>query len=92
MSQQRISRPKPQGLPQCWPKGRDAGCDRISQGVTILEWPPSFQIFPDAKIFALGSCFARNVERALLPNPDNQHAKKELISRVRSPENQLLRV
>ncbi|KAI9129092.1 GSCFA domain-containing protein [Acaryochloris sp. CCMEE 5410] len=27
---------------------------------------PSFQIPSDAKIFALGSCFARNIERALL--------------------------
>lgn len=49
-----------------WTRGSRSACERISQGVTIPEWSPSFQIPSDAKIFALGSCFARNIERALL--------------------------
>lgn len=66
MSQHPNIESKPQMPPQRWTKGRDSACDRISQGVTIPEWLPSFQIHADAKIFAIGSCFARNVEWALL--------------------------
>lgn len=66
MSQQSTTQTQLQSPPQRWTKGRDSACDRISQGVTIPEYPPSFQISPNAKIFAIGSCFARNLERALL--------------------------
>ncbi len=49
-----------------WSKGKGSARDRIALGVTIPEWNPSFQIAPNAKVFAIGSCFARNVEAELL--------------------------
>ena len=49
-----------------WTKGPKAARDRINRGVTIPEWQPSFQMAPDAQVFAIGSCFARNVESELL--------------------------
>ena len=49
-----------------WTKGPQAARDRIHRGVTIPEWQPSFQIAPDAQVFAIGSCFARNIESELL--------------------------
>ncbi|WP_017327394.1 GSCFA domain-containing protein [Synechococcus sp. PCC 7336] len=49
-----------------WVKGNGSARERIETGVVIPEWAPSFQLAPDAKIFAMGSCFARNVEKALL--------------------------
>lgn len=49
-----------------WTKGNCSARDRITSGIVIPEWSPSFAIPPDAKIFAIGSCFARNIEIALL--------------------------
>ena len=49
-----------------WTKGNRSARERIESGIVIPEWPLSFQLTPDAKIFAIGSCFARNVEKALL--------------------------
>lgn len=49
-----------------WSKGKGSARDRIALGVTVPEWNPSFQIAPDATVFAIGSCFARNVEKELL--------------------------
>ncbi|MEL7039707.1 MAG: GSCFA domain-containing protein [Cyanobacteria bacterium J06592_8] len=49
-----------------WSKGKGSARDRIALGVTIPEWNPSFQIASDAKVFAIGSCFARNIEAELL--------------------------
>ena len=49
-----------------WTKGPKAARDRIHRGVVIPEWQPSFQIAPDAQVFAIGSCFARNIETELL--------------------------
>ncbi len=54
-----------------WTKGKDCARERIESGVVIPEWMPSFQLAPDSKIFAIGSCFARNIEKALL----NQRAQ-----------------
>ena len=48
-----------------WTKGPGAARTRLQMGVTIPEWSPSFQIPADAQVFALGSCFARNLEAAL---------------------------
>lgn len=45
-----------------WNKGERSACERLNKGVVIPEWNPSFQIAPDAKVFAIGSCFARNIE------------------------------
>lgn len=49
-----------------WTKGAQAACDRIQKGIVIPQWQPSFQIAPDAQIFAMGSCFARNIESELI--------------------------
>jgi hypothetical protein len=49
-----------------WTKGPQAACDRIYQGIVIPHWQPSFQMFPEAKVFAIGSCFARSIETELL--------------------------
>lgn len=49
-----------------WTKGKGAARDRINTGIVVPEWMPSFQLAPGAKIFAIGSCFARNVEKALV--------------------------
>ena len=48
-----------------WTKGKGAARDRINKGIVVPEWQPSFQFASGAKIFAIGSCFARNVEKAL---------------------------
>ncbi len=49
-----------------WSRGKGSARDRITRGITIPEWKPSFQITPNAKVFTIGSCFARNVEAELL--------------------------
>lgn len=49
-----------------WVKGSTSARARIELGIVVPEWAPSFQCAPEAKIFAIGSCFARNLERALL--------------------------
>ena len=56
------------GASRCdrWVKGNASARARIDLGIVVPEWAPSFQCTPDAKIFAIGSCFARNLERALL--------------------------
>ena len=47
-------------------EGCDRGVCRYPRMGTIPEWALSFQVAPDAKVFAMGSCFARNVEAELL--------------------------
>lgn len=56
------------GASRCdrWGKGNGSARARIELGIVVPEWAPSFQCTPEEKIFALGSCFARNLERALL--------------------------
>ncbi len=49
-----------------WTKGPQSACDRIQKGIVIPEWQPSFHVAPDAQVFAIGSCFARNIESELL--------------------------
>lgn len=58
----------PAGRSQCnrWVKGNTSALARIETGIVIPEWEPSFQVAPEAKIFAIGSCFARNLEAAFL--------------------------
>ncbi|MGF1536040.1 MAG: GSCFA domain-containing protein [Elainellaceae cyanobacterium] len=58
----------PAGQSQCdrWTKGAQSARDRINTSFVVPEWTPSFQLQPDAKIFAIGSCFARNIEKALI--------------------------
>lgn len=48
-----------------WNKGVSSACERLNSGVVIPEWKPSFKVSPDANVFAIGSCFARNIEREL---------------------------
>ncbi|MGF1515875.1 MAG: GSCFA domain-containing protein [Elainellaceae cyanobacterium] len=59
---------RPAGASQCdrWSKGPQCARARIDTGFVIPEWAPTFQLQPDAKIFAIGSCFARNLEKALI--------------------------
>ena len=67
-----------------WTKGSVSARDRLAIGVTIPVWKPSFTIAPDAKIFAIGSCFARNLERFLLQqgirttSTDPEHEQMEI--------------
>jgi hypothetical protein len=46
-----------------WPK-RDGGPIRI-EPICKPEYRPSFTLQPGSKIFTVGSCFARNVEKEL---------------------------
>jgi hypothetical protein len=44
----------------------DSARDRLISGETVIVWNrPRFQIKPGATVYTIGSCFARNVERAL---------------------------
>ena len=54
-----------------WTKGKGCARERIESGIVVPEWAPSFQLPTDAKIFAIGSCFARNIEKALLQKGGN---------------------
>ncbi len=49
-----------------WTKGSQSAHNRIERGIVIPEWQPSFEIPPHGQVFAIGSCFARNIERELL--------------------------
>lgn len=49
-----------------WSKGPDPAKDRLAQGYTLPEWHQTFKLSPTDQIFAIGSCFARNIEKALL--------------------------
>ncbi len=40
---------------------------RCQDGLLFPEFKPSFKLEPGAAIFTIGSCFARNIEEALLP-------------------------
>lgn len=51
---------------QRWTKGVNCARDRLEFGIVVPEWAPSFQIELGAQVFAIGSCFARNIELALL--------------------------
>ena len=72
MSEQTTVNPKsslvPPGHSKCdrWTKGNQSARERIEAGIVVPEWAPSFQLKPNAKIFAIGSCFARNIEKGLL--------------------------
>lgn len=46
-----------------WPDGRRRG-QRL-EGIVTVEPKPSFTISPDDKIMTIGSCFAREIEKAL---------------------------
>lgn len=49
-----------------WSKGDNSALKRIATKTVVPEWETSFQLDQEQKIFALGSCFARNIEKALL--------------------------
>ncbi len=51
-----------------WSKGKTSALERIVSKTVIPEWETSFQLNSNTKIFTLGSCFARNIEKALLSN------------------------
>ena len=48
-----------------WKKTPDCAAERLLRRVCIPQAEPSFKILPDDTIFAVGSCFARNVEERL---------------------------
>ena len=74
------------GYSRCdrWTKGERSARARIDSGVVIPEWKPSFEISPDDTIFAVGSCFARNVEKALIQ-------RKAQVTSV-DPNNEVLEI
>ena len=49
-----------------WPSRESADTNRI-EPLCRPEFSPSFQLEPGEKIFTIGSCFARHIERALVP-------------------------
>lgn len=71
-----------------WTKGPESARDRLAIGVTIPVWKPSFTIASDAKIFAIGSCFARNLEKFLwqqgiqTTSTDPDHGQMEIRSNL----------
>ena len=48
-----------------WAGDAQAAGPRIGAGVVIPQVTPSFRVGPEATFFAIGSCFARNVEERL---------------------------
>lgn len=48
-----------------WGNGENAAKLRLKKGVAIPVTSPSFYLQSNSKVFAIGSCFARNVEEAL---------------------------
>ena len=49
-----------------WSKGQENAKDRLAKGYTIPEWHQTFKLSTTDRIFTIGSCFARNIEKALL--------------------------
>lgn len=48
-----------------WKNTPDCAAERLLRRVCVPQNEPSFKILPDDTIFAVGSCFARNVEERL---------------------------
>jgi hypothetical protein len=48
-----------------WKNAPECAADRLLRRVCVPQAEPSFKIRPDDTIFAVGSCFARNVEERL---------------------------
>lgn len=54
-----------------WSKGNSSALERIAAKTVIPVWETSFTLSKNANVFALGSCFARNIEKALLSSRVN---------------------
>ncbi len=67
-----------------WVKSTTAAAARIEAGIVIPQVEPTFQVSPEAKIFAIGSCFARNLETAFLQE------KTQIISA--DPDSEVLEI
>lgn len=48
-----------------WTGTEDCAADRLAGRIVVPDSSPSFQARPGHTVFAIGSCFARNVEEAL---------------------------
>ena len=61
----------PSGNLSKWVKGKNSVANRLQSGVIIPDWKPKFQIPENPSIFAIGSCFARHIERILVKTGQN---------------------